>query len=128
MAAMTNSDDSKIPDAVGNAGEIIERFGGIRPMATKMNVPVTTVQGWKKRNVIPGNRLGDVMAAARSNNIDLSDRSRDGGCQPEFTFLSFPFPFVCVPGFVFCAAFRFFPGGGRETGLCAGGKRSAQAG
>lgn len=73
MAAMTNSDDSKIPDAVGNAGEIIERFGGIRPMATKMNVPVTTVQGWKKRNVIPGNRLGDVMAAARSNNIDLSD-------------------------------------------------------
>lgn len=55
-----------------NAEEIIERFGGIRPMATKMDVPVTTVQGWKKRNVIPGNRRDDVVDAAARNNIDLS--------------------------------------------------------
>jgi hypothetical protein len=60
-------------DALGNAADIIERFGGIRPMATKMAVPVTTVQGWKKRNVIPGNRRNDVLRAAQSNNIDISD-------------------------------------------------------
>lgn len=58
---------------IDNAEEVIERFGGIRPMATKMDVPVTTVQGWKKRNVIPGNRRGDVMNAAARNNIDVSD-------------------------------------------------------
>lgn len=56
-----------------NAEAIIERFGGIRPMASKMDIPVTTVQGWKKRNVIPENRREDVLHAARMNNIDLSD-------------------------------------------------------
>lgn len=60
------------PDALVNAGSIIALFGGIRPMATKMNVPVTTVQGWKKRNVIPGNRRADVLNAARAHQIDLS--------------------------------------------------------
>ncbi len=58
---------------IDNAELVIDRFGGIRPMATKMNVPVTTVQGWKKRNVIPGNRRADVMNAAARHNIDVSD-------------------------------------------------------
>lgn len=55
------------------AGEIIERFGGIRPMAGKINVPVTTIQGWKKRDVIPGNRRDEILDAARQNGIDISD-------------------------------------------------------
>ncbi|MBI4030388.1 MAG: uroporphyrinogen III synthase HEM4 [Proteobacteria bacterium] len=59
--------------ALANAGKIIDRFGGIRPMAAKMDVPVTTVQGWKKRDVIPGDRRDDVLRAARGNGIDLSD-------------------------------------------------------
>ncbi len=58
---------------IDNAEAIIDRFGGIRPMATKMDVPVTTVQGWKKRNVIPANRRSDVMSAAARYNIDVSD-------------------------------------------------------
>lgn len=56
-----------------NASAIIERFGGIRPMAGKINVPVTTVQGWKKRDVIPGNRRDDIINAAQQNGIDISD-------------------------------------------------------
>lgn len=60
-------------NAIDPAEQVIERFGGIRPMAHKMSVPVTTVQGWKKRNVIPGNRREDVIRAARQNNIDISD-------------------------------------------------------
>lgn len=64
---MTQANDQPLD----NAEEIIERFGGIRPMATKMDVPVTTVQGWKKRNVIPGNRRADVVNAAARYNIDL---------------------------------------------------------
>lgn len=69
MAAMTDNHD----DSIDNAEEIIERFGGIRPMASKMDVPVTTVQGWKKRNVIPANRRAEVIKAAQVNNIDVSD-------------------------------------------------------
>lgn len=56
-----------------NAGEIIERFGGIRPMATKINAAVTTVQGWKKRDVIPAGRREQVMSAAVAHDIDVSD-------------------------------------------------------
>lgn len=59
--------------AIENAEGIIERFGGIRPMATKINVPVTTVQGWKKRNVIPGNRRDEILHAAKQLGLDLSD-------------------------------------------------------
>ena len=60
-------------DALKNASAIIERFGGIRPMAAKVGAPVTTVQGWKKRDVIPGGRREDVIRAANENSIDLSD-------------------------------------------------------
>lgn len=60
-------------DALKNASAIIERFGGIRPMAAKIGAPVTTVQGWKKRDVIPGARRGDVIKAANDNGIDIAD-------------------------------------------------------
>ena len=66
---MSNSQDKK---ALNNARKIIEKFGGIRPMSTKTGVPVTTIQGWKKRDVIPGNRYDIVVNAAAENNIDLS--------------------------------------------------------
>ena len=66
---MSNQDH----DAIEDAETLIDRFGGIRPMANKMDVPVTTVQGWKKRNVIPANRRDDVIAAARLHNVDISD-------------------------------------------------------
>lgn len=59
--------------AIQNAEAVIERFGGIRPMASKINVPVTTIQGWKKRNVIPGTRREEIEAAASDLNIDISD-------------------------------------------------------
>jgi hypothetical protein len=59
--------------AIENAEEVIKLFGGIRPMASKMDVPVTTVQGWKKRNVIPANRRSEVLKAAQTNNIDLTE-------------------------------------------------------
>lgn len=70
---MATNNSSVRPGAIENAEEIIERFGGIRPMAAKIDTPVTTVQGWKKRNVIPGTRRADIMAAAKDLKIDLSD-------------------------------------------------------
>lgn len=61
------SNTSQLP----SAQDIIEKFGGIRPMAKKMNVAVTTVQGWKKRNAIPQARLADVKKIAQIHDIDL---------------------------------------------------------
>ncbi len=59
--------------SIENAVEIIERFGGIRPMSAKINVAVTTIQGWKKRGVIPIKRKEIILKAALEYNIDLSD-------------------------------------------------------
>ena len=55
-----------------NAEALIEAFGGIRPMAHKLDVAVSTVQGWKMRNHIPDNRLEDIQRAAAENDIDLT--------------------------------------------------------
>lgn len=56
-----------------NASDVIDRFGGIRPMAQKLGVAVSTVQGWKARNRIPENRWPHVEAAAAANGISLDD-------------------------------------------------------
>lgn len=58
---------------LGDASLIIDRFGGIRPMSNKIGVPVTTIQGWKKRGMIPAARRAEVLDAAKENGIDLSD-------------------------------------------------------
>lgn len=53
------------------AAALIKQFGGIRPMATKLGVPVSTVQGWKQRDAIPAARLSEIGAAATANGIVL---------------------------------------------------------
>lgn len=58
-------------DNIENASEIIERFGGIRPMAAKMGVAVTTIQGWKQRNSIPAARKDDLISAAKVHGVSL---------------------------------------------------------
>ena len=58
---------------IENAAEVIERFGGIRPMAKKIDVAVTTIQGWKKRDVIPAARRQIILEAAMAYDVDLSD-------------------------------------------------------
>ena len=65
--------DSSAPQAApeSTTERIIERFGGIRPMATKLDTPVTTVQGWKKRGVIPVRRHADILAAAARATIEI---------------------------------------------------------
>ncbi|MDB5396572.1 MAG: hypothetical protein JWM91_4078 [Rhodospirillales bacterium] len=58
-------------EAAEITGRVIDSFGGIRPMATKLSVPVTTVQGWKKRGIIPQGRHADILAAANREGIAL---------------------------------------------------------
>lgn len=64
------ADPASGPDA-SPAEKIIAAFGGIRPMAHKLDAPVTTVQGWKKRGSIPENRHEEILAAARKEGIVL---------------------------------------------------------
>jgi hypothetical protein len=68
----------------GTAAErIIEKFGGIRPMAHKLNMPVTTVQGWKKRGAIPSNRHPDLLAAAKRHNVTLDQAELDAAAPAD---------------------------------------------
>ena len=57
----------------GPAGVIIERFGGIRPLAAKLGVAVSTVQGWKKRGQFPASRRAELVAAAAQHGVPLSE-------------------------------------------------------
>jgi hypothetical protein len=63
-----NDSSSEFP----TAGAVIAAFGGIRPMAARLGVPVSTVQGWKQRDAIPDNRLDEIRAAAQADGIDLA--------------------------------------------------------
>ncbi|MBT4907272.1 MAG: hypothetical protein HOK98_00210 [Rhodospirillaceae bacterium] len=60
------------------ANRIIVAFGGIRPMAARLDIPVSTVQGWKQRDSIPAGRMEAVRAAAIAGEIDL-DINRETG-------------------------------------------------
>ncbi|NUB06552.1 hypothetical protein FW320_10260 [Azospirillum sp. Vi22] len=62
---------------------IIERFGGIRPMAHKLDIPVTTVQGWKKRGAIPLARHADLRASAAKHRIKLSEADLEAATPNE---------------------------------------------
>jgi hypothetical protein len=79
---MSDSTDPLLPNAAdmppederlgaSAAERVIALFGGIRPMATKLAVPVTTVQGWKKRGQIPPNRHEAIRAAAQAQGLAL---------------------------------------------------------
>jgi len=57
---------------IGNAEAVVDRFGGIRPMASKLGIPVTTVQGWRGRGHIPANRTEEIRRAAAEHGVDLS--------------------------------------------------------
>jgi uroporphyrinogen-III synthase len=63
--------DRDLLDA-GDAAAVVDRFGGIRPMASKLGIPVTTVQGWRARGHIPENRNAEIRRAAAEHGVDLT--------------------------------------------------------
>lgn len=54
------------------AEHIISKFGGINPMARKLKIPPSTVQGWKDRGFIPAKRQSEVLERATEEGIELS--------------------------------------------------------
>jgi uroporphyrinogen-III synthase len=75
--AMADSEASKADPPADPRGipaqPIIAAFGGVRPMAAKLGVPVSTVQGWKARGVIPAGRHHEVRAAAEAHDLTLPE-------------------------------------------------------
>jgi uroporphyrinogen-III synthase len=79
------ADQSKKPprDPQGTPAQpIIAAFGGVRPMAAKLGVPVSTVQGWKARGVIPAGRHDEVRAAAEAHGLAIPEPDPDGSDRP----------------------------------------------
>ncbi|MEZ0260218.1 MAG: uroporphyrinogen-III synthase [Alphaproteobacteria bacterium] len=68
---LRKKDDGRAANAPLPADPVIEAFGGLRPLANRLDITASTVQGWKKRGVIPDTRVAAVIAAAREANIDL---------------------------------------------------------
>lgn len=54
------------------ADPVIEAFGGLRPLANRLGLTASTVQGWKKRGIIPDTRVEAIYAAAAEDNIDIN--------------------------------------------------------
>ena len=53
------------------AEPVINAFGGIRPLATRLGLTASTVQGWKIRGLIPATRLYDVVRAANEDGVEI---------------------------------------------------------
>jgi hypothetical protein len=51
---------------------IVERFGGIRPMAVALGLPASTVSSWKLVGRVPSHRIPTVVEAARKAGVKLS--------------------------------------------------------
>ena len=56
---MTESDEGSNGESA--ALQVIRLFGGTRPMAHKMGVAASTVQGWKERGAIPESRHAEIL-------------------------------------------------------------------
>ncbi|HTJ65579.1 MAG TPA: mitofilin family membrane protein [Alphaproteobacteria bacterium] len=84
------------PESASVTERIIERFGGIRPMAAKLDTPVTTVQGWKKRGIIPLTRHPDILAAAAREELAL-DADELAAADPTPSRVERPVETVALP-------------------------------
>lgn len=54
------------------ADPVIDAFGGIRPLANRLGITASTVQGWKKRGIIPDTRVEAIYTAAEEDHIDIN--------------------------------------------------------
>lgn len=51
--------------------EIVEAFGGPRPMARKIGYPPSTVMSWARRNIVPSRHIPMILRAAEKEGIKL---------------------------------------------------------
>lgn len=54
------------------AEAVIAAFGGLRPLANRLGIPPSTVQGWRQRGTVPETRMADILLSARAAGIDVN--------------------------------------------------------
>jgi uroporphyrinogen-III synthase len=70
MLEILREKDYKRPaGAVMLADPVIAAYGGLRPLASRLGITASTVQGWKERGVVPEARLREVMDALAEDGI-----------------------------------------------------------
>lgn len=52
---------------------VFDKFGGIRPMASKIGLPSSTVNSWRVKRKIPAWRHGAILAAAEASGLKLTE-------------------------------------------------------
>ena len=52
--------------------QIVEAFGGVRPMARRLGKSPSTVGSWKDRGTIPDAEKPEVLAAAQEDGLPLT--------------------------------------------------------
>jgi hypothetical protein len=52
---------------------IFAAFGGVTPLAKRLNVPVTTAHAWKRSGNIPRWRMADITRVASEDGISLPE-------------------------------------------------------
>jgi hypothetical protein len=55
-----------------SVSQIFEAFGGVRPLARRLKVPVATASSWKRSESIPHWRLREIEEAAAADGIKLT--------------------------------------------------------
>ncbi|MBB3064102.1 COG4223 family protein [Limibacillus halophilus] len=74
--------DHKDSGKTAAALEVIEAFGGIRPMAQKLGVAASTVQGWKERLAIPEARHELIRKIVAEEGISLAPEVLTASAHP----------------------------------------------
>lgn len=97
MTMDNDGSGSAPPDDFPDAETVIDRFGGIRPSAAKLGVPVTTVQGWKNRGRIPENRHALIRDVAARLGVDLGSSRPDAAGGTSEGAGDATAPFDCEP-------------------------------
>ena len=70
--AVAKEQTDETADVLRDAERVVAAFGGVRPMASRLGMAATTIQGWKSRGHIPESRRQAVLEAAEADGIDLS--------------------------------------------------------
>ena len=63
-----------LDDPLRDAETVISAFGGVRPMASRLGIAATTIQGWKSRKNIPENRRQMVLEAVQADGLKTAGR------------------------------------------------------
>jgi uroporphyrinogen-III synthase len=70
MEILTEKRAGIVSQTALNADLVIDGFGGLRPLAQRLGITASTVQGWKKRGTIPEARVESVLDAAQEDGIN----------------------------------------------------------